>query len=144
MPVLDSSSIKRLTDRVSGIPIVDTLKLRVDDYAEGFCKASIPRQTCFDGVFESVHGGILMTLADSAACFAIMTLTARDEVLTTTDMNIRFLAPCLTDVTAVARVIKLGKTLCPVTVDLFDENDTLVAVAQATYMRLPKMPHRQA
>ncbi|MCH9025378.1 MAG: PaaI family thioesterase, partial [candidate division Zixibacteria bacterium] len=36
-----------------------------------------------------------MTLADSAACFAIMTQTGPDQPLTTTDMNIRFLAPCL-------------------------------------------------
>lgn len=83
-----------------------------------------------------------MTLADSAACFAIMTRTGPDEILTTTDMNIRFLAPCLTDATAVARVIKLGKTLCPVSVDVLDVAGTLVAVAQVTYMRLPRIPPR--
>ena len=49
------------------------------------------------------------------------------------DMNIRFLAPCLTAVTARARVIKLGRTLCPVAVDLFDANDRQVAVAQVSY-----------
>lgn len=51
-------------------------------------------------------------------------------------MNIRFLAPCLTDVTARAQVIKFGRTLCPVAVELFDEGGTLVAVAQVTYMLL--------
>ena len=59
--------------------------------------------------------------------------TGPDAKLTTTDMNIRFLAPCLTDVTARARVIKLGSTLCPVAVDLFDTNDRQVAVAQVSY-----------
>ena len=67
---------------------------------------------------------------------------APDELLTTTDMTIRFLAPCLTDVTAHATVIKLGKSLCPVAVDLFDTGGTKVAVAQVTYMRLEKMPSR--
>lgn len=33
--------------------------------------------------------------------------------------NIRFLAACLTDVTADARVIKFGSTLCLVVVSLF-------------------------
>lgn len=140
--MLDSHLEKRLMDRVSRIPIVDTLQLRIDEYGEGFCKATMPRQRCFDGVFESLHGGLLMTFADSVACFAIMTLTGPDEVLTTTDMNIRFLAPCLSDVTASARVIKLGRTLCPVSVDLSDEGGTPVAVAQVTYMRLPNMPDR--
>ena len=102
----------------------------------------MPHDRRYDGIFDSLHGGILMTLADSIACFAIMTLTGPDEVLTTTDMNIRFLAPCLSDVTVVADVIKLGKTLCPVAVDLFDAKGTKVAVAQVNYMRLSKMPKR--
>lgn len=129
-------------DRVRRIPIVDTLQLRIDEYGQGFCKATMPRQRRFDGVFESLHGGILMTFADSIACFAVMTLTGPDEILTTTDMNIRFLAPCLTGATATAKIIKLGRTLCPVSVDLSDETGTPVAVAQVTYMRLPKMPER--
>ncbi len=58
-------------------------------------------------------------------------------------MNIRFLAPCLSDVTAVAKVIKLGRTLCPVSVDLFDRRGILVAVAQVNYIRLAKMPKRR-
>ncbi len=53
-------------------------------------------------------------------------------------MNIRFLAACRTDVTAIAQVIKHGKTLVPVSVELFDENKTKVAVAQVNYMKLGK------
>lgn len=95
-----------------------------------------------DGIFESFHGGLLMTVADMAACFAVMTLTGPDQVMTTTDMNIRFLAPCLSEVRAVATVIKAGRLLCPSNVELFDANGKQVAVAQVTYMRLEKMPSR--
>lgn len=35
-----------------------------------------------------------------------------------------------------AKVIKFGKALCPVSVDICDRNGTAVAVAQITYMRL--------
>ena len=140
--MLDSKLGIRLLDRVKRIPIVDTLKIRIDDFSEGFCRATVPHQRGYDGIFESFHGGLLMTVADSIACFAIMTRTGPDDPLTTTDMNIRFLAPCLTDVTAVAKVIKIGRTLCPVAVDLFDANGTQVAVAQVTYMRLDKPPDR--
>ena len=65
-----------------------------------------------------------------------------DEVMTTTDMSIRFLAPCLTDLRVEANVLKLGRTLAPVQVDLFDAKDKRVAVAQVTYMRLPEIPRR--
>ena len=57
-------------------------------------------------------------------------------------MNIRFLAACLTDVTADARVIKFGSTLCPVAISLRDANGKEVAVAQVTYIRLHKPPKR--
>ena len=144
-PCLIMNDDKRTTailERIRCIPIVDTLRIRIDELGERTCKATVPRELRYDGVFESFHGGLLMTVADSIACFAIMTETGPDEPLTTTDMNIRFLAPCLTDVTAVARVIKLGRTLCPVHVDLTDANGVLVAVAQVTYIRLDRHPTR--
>ena len=83
---------------------------------------------------------MLTLAADSVACFAILTMTPITEALTTTDIHIRFLAPCLSDVTVEARVIKLGRTLCPVQADLFDADGKRVASSQVTYMRLPKTP----
>jgi uncharacterized protein (TIGR00369 family) len=83
-----------------------------------------------------------MSLADCAACVAVLTLAGAEAAITTTDMNIRFLATCLTDVTADARVIKFGSTLCPVAISLHDVNGTEVAVAQVTYIRLHKAPKR--
>ena len=77
-----------------------------------------------------------MTLADSTACFAIFTKMGPDVHLTTTDMSIRFLAPCLSDAFAKAEVIKIGRTLCPVSVNLFDAHNKQVAFAQVTYMLL--------
>lgn len=132
-----------ILERIKRIPMVETLKMRVDQFDLGVCRATVPYERMYDGVFESMHGGLLMTVADCAACFAIMTQTGPDEILTTTDMNIRFLSPCLSDVTAVAKVIKLGRTLCPVSVDLFDVQGTQVAVAQVNYIRLERMPKRK-
>jgi uncharacterized protein (TIGR00369 family) len=128
--------------RVATIPIAETLQMRDLELSDGVCQLVVPRQRRYDGVFDSFHGGLLMTAADSAACFAILTLTSADQLLTTTDMNIRFLAPCLTDVRVTARVIKRGRLLCPVAVDLVDAGGKLVAVAQVTYMLLDRMPAR--
>jgi uncharacterized protein (TIGR00369 family) len=83
-----------------------------------------------------------MTVADSAACFAVFTKTGPEMHMTTTDMNIRFLAPCLSDVTARARIIKFGRTLCPTEIDLVDAAGTRVALAQVTYFLLDRIPHR--
>jgi uncharacterized protein (TIGR00369 family) len=136
MNPVDQELQRALLVRISRIPIVTTLGLEIVRFGEGTCESRVPRSRKYDGVFESFHGGLLMTVADSTACFAILTRTGPDTRLTTTDMNIRFLAACLTDVTAKARVIKFGRTLCPVAVDLFDARGQQVAVAQVTYMLL--------
>ena len=127
---------EEILERISKIPIVDFLKLRVVRLADGLCEVCVPRRLRYDGIYESFHGGFLMTIGDSAAAFAILTRTGARSQLTTTDMNIRFLAPCRSDVTAKARVIKLGRTMCPVAVELFDESNKMVAVAQVNYMLL--------
>lgn len=131
-----------ILSRIQKIPIFSTLRMGAVVLNEGAAEMTVPRQVIYDGVFESFHGGILMTIADSVACFAVLTQTPDDQVMTTTDMNIRFLSPCLSDVRAKARVIKFGRVMCPVAVELFDAAGKLVAVAQVNYMLLDKLPDR--
>ena len=131
-----------ILSRIQNIPIFSTLRMGAVVLKAGEAEMTVPRQRIYDGVFESFHGGILMTIADSVACFAVLTGTPDDQVMTTTDMNIRFLAPCLSDVRAKARVIKFGRVMCPVAVELFDAAGKLVAVAQVNYMLLDKIPKR--
>lgn len=140
--MIDAAQESAVLARIRKIPIFDTLRMDAVVFDEGRCALRVPRQSIYDGVFESFHGGILMTIADSAACFAVLTLTPPHQLMTTTDMNIRFLAPCLTDVRVAARVIKRGRLMCPVAVDLTDTAGTLVAVAQVNYMLLGRMPSR--
>ncbi len=134
--------VTAILERIRRIPIFTTLRMGGAAFDAGYCEITVPRQAIYDGVFESFHGGILMTIADSVACFAVLTGTPEGQALTTTDMNIRFLAPCLSDVTAKARVIKFGRAMCPVAVDLHDAAGKLVAVAQVNYMLLDKIPNR--
>lgn len=124
--------------RARKVPIFDTLGFREMELGEGTCRIRISRDPRYDGIYQSLHGGILMTLADSAAAFAVLSLVDMDERITTTDMNIRFFAPARSDVVACAQVLKLGRTLVPLSVDLTDAEGNRVAIAQVTYMRLGK------
>jgi uncharacterized protein (TIGR00369 family) len=123
-----------LMERINSIAITHTLKMEVLETGQGICAVRIPRQRRYDGIYHSLHGGILTTLADSVAAYAILTLTGAKQPMATTDLNIRFLAPCNTGVTARARVIKQGRTMCPVYLELFDDDGKMVAVAQINYM----------
>ena len=142
--VLTEEEQRAIKARLASIPIFQTLNYRCDRIGKGEAVFTFAYERKWSGIFESFHGGMMMTLADSAASVAVLSLVGADAITTTTDMNIRFLAPCLTDLTAHAKVIKFGATLCPVAVELRDANGTLVAIAQVTYMRLSKMPKRQA
>ena len=81
--MLEQSRVDKILERIRPIPIVETLKMRFDQFDVGFCKMTVPYDHRYDGIYESFHGGTLMTVADSVACFAIMTQTGPDEVLTT-------------------------------------------------------------
>jgi acyl-CoA thioesterase len=128
-----------LRARIGRIPCMQNLGMSIQAMGQGECILSMKHDPKTDGIFEAFHGGMLTTAADTVACFAIMTYFGPDQMLTTTDLNIRFLSACLSDVTAHAHVIKRGKTLCVVAVDLYDESQKLVAVAQVTYMLLEKL-----
>lgn len=134
--MLNEQLEKSIRNRIKEIPIVDTLNIDLVRFDDGYSEIKIPIRKGYEGIYNSFHGGLMMTAADTAACFAVLTKTGADAGLTTTDMNIRFLRPCNTDLTARAELIKFGRTLCPVSVDLYDDNYKLVAVAQVTYMIL--------
>jgi len=82
------------------------------------------------------HGGLLMTAADSAAAVVCLTVWGPESRITTTDMNVRFLAPARSDVKLFAQAIKQGLTLIPTSVNFWRDDGALAAVAQVTYMRL--------
>jgi uncharacterized protein (TIGR00369 family) len=123
-------------ERLRAIPIFALLPFKLSLAEKGEVEMTLPYKQEYDGIFQSLHGGFLMTLADTAACVSVLTLAGHGAPITTTDMNIRFLSACKTDATARAKVIKFGKSLVPVHIDIFDAKGTLVAVSQVTYMRL--------
>jgi uncharacterized protein (TIGR00369 family) len=102
----------------------------------GWFECAVARNPEFDGIFDSFHGGILMTAADSAAAVVSLTVWGAESRITTTDMNIRFLAPARSGVKLFAQAIKQGRTLIPTVANFWRDDGTLIAVAQITYMRL--------
>lgn len=103
---------------------------------KGSCEAMVPRHTQWDGIYETFHGGMLGTIADTVTCWSILTEIGADSLVATTDFNIRFLRPCHTDVVCKAHVVRIGRTMCLAHADLYDTNGKLVAVSQVNYIRL--------
>ena len=136
LPPMTPEEVEKVRERAMAVPISSALGLQLLGLGRGVCRMMMTRDPKFDGIYKSMHGGFLMTLADSAAAFALLTVIPHDEAVTTTEMNIRFLAPVHERVTVTARVLKAGRTLCPIVAELHDEDGTLVAHAGMTYMRV--------
>ncbi|MEL0213356.1 MAG: PaaI family thioesterase [Euryarchaeota archaeon] len=116
---LSDNQIDAMMKRIHSVPIID-----------------VPRAKKWDGIFETFHGGLLGTIADTVTCWAILTVIGSEAKVATTDFNIRFLRPCNTDVRCVARVIKAGRTMSLSEAELYDSENNLVAVAQVNYIKL--------
>jgi uncharacterized protein (TIGR00369 family) len=88
----------------------------------------------------TVAGPVMMTLADTTAWVVIMSQIGPVVLAVTTSLHIDFLRkPALTDLMAKARILKLGKRLAVVDVDLYSRGTTeLVAKSQVTYSIPPR------
>ena len=133
---LDAQEIESMMKRINSVPITDTLNMRILRLDKGECEAHIPREKKWDGIFETFHGGILATIADSITCWAILTEIGSESNVATTDFNIRFLRPCKTGVRCYAKVIKVGRKMSIAEAKIFDDEDKLVAISQVNYICL--------
>lgn len=84
-----------------------------------------------------VHGGVTASLIDTAAAFAILTQLEPGQSTTTIDLTIHYLRPLLNGkATARARVLRAGRRLIVVSIEVVDEGGNLVATALTSYLRL--------
>jgi uncharacterized protein (TIGR00369 family) len=82
------------------------------------------------------HGGPIAALIDTVGDYALVMLLRRP--LPTINFRVDYLRPAInTSLTAVARVRRSGKSVGVVDIDVFDDNNNLVAVGRATYSTLP-------
>jgi uncharacterized protein (TIGR00369 family) len=66
-----------------------------------------------------ISGPTQMSLADSAAYMAIMTLTGLEPMTVTSNLNINFLRPCIGGVViAEGTILKMGQALAVIEVDI--------------------------
>jgi uncharacterized protein (TIGR00369 family) len=103
-----------------------------------------PELLQFNGFF---HGGAISGLADHAAGAAATTALPPGRIAVTADLHINFLKPANgSSITAVAKAVSIGATLCVVTVEVTTEGDGAPAVCAiaAVTLRSVEAPPRKA
>jgi len=83
------------------------------------------------------HGGVVASLADTAAAFAILTLLEPDQTTTTIDLTIHYLRPLKSGrASAQARVLRAGRRVQVISVEVLDESKALAATALTSFIKL--------
>ncbi len=122
-----------ILQRAEQVPAVQLLGIEVVSGEEGKAEVRLPYGTRICNSRGIIHGGILSTLADFSGAVALLTLLPRGAFTPTIAMNMNFLSPAGSSVTAFARVLKRGARVGTCSVELRDEAGDLVAVALASY-----------
>ncbi len=88
-----------------------------------------------------VSGPTQMSLADSVAYMAVMTLTGIEPMAVTSNLNINFLRPCIGGVViADGKVMKIGQALAVIEVDIRIEGAEKPASHAIVTYALPRKP----
>jgi uncharacterized protein (TIGR00369 family) len=126
-------------ERIAGfdaVPHNQWLSLRLVRCSETGAEVALGVRPDFMQEEGVVHGGILASLADTAAVYAFWPFLADGARMTSIEFKVNFLRPALGDrgdITATSRVVQRGRKLGVCQVDVV-QNDVLVAIGTYTYI----------
>ena len=119
-------------------PFAAFIGISIDEFSRGRVRCSVNLLDHHMNNGGRVHGGVLTSLADTAAGAAVRTLRPEGMLTATTDLSISFIRPPTSDeLTALAEVIHAGKSLYRVEIGIFC-SDKLVAKTNATFILIEK------
>lgn len=110
--------------------------MQLGDVEPGQAVISLPLRDDFLQEEGIVHGGVLTTLADTAAVYAVHPNQAPGETLTSIEFKMNFLRPAIGtagDLVATSQAIRVGRRVAVVEVDVHQRHHA-VAKGIFTYL----------
>lgn len=134
----DESAPANLADSLSMSPYGKFLGIRLESAVAGKVRCSIKLEPHHLNTGGRVHGGVVTSLADTAAGVVVRTIRPAGTFSATTDLCIAFIRPPQgSTLEATAEVIHAGKQLVRTEIAVTD-GDKLVAKITATFMLIPR------
>ena len=130
--------VDTLQSYLDGSPFIRNAGMRVTeaDHAGETLTITMPLKAEFERAAGTgqFHGGPIAALIDTAGCFGLVMLLGQG--VPTVNFRTDYLRPAVnTSLRAVAYVRRVGRTVGVVDVDVFDDDDRLVAVGRGTFGR---------
>ena len=126
----------RLREAFGNIPYARLLGIQFEHAARGAASLSMdarPELERFGGI---IHGGALASLVDTASAFAVLSTLAAEEQTVTVDLTLHYLRPATEGkLTAHAHVLRAGRRLATVSIEVKSESGALLVTALTTYLK---------
>jgi uncharacterized protein (TIGR00369 family) len=134
---LTPDEMRRIREAFESVPFAHLLGISLGEVKRGAATLHLEVRDELRQNNGVVHGGVVASLVDSAAAFAILTILEADQRSTTVDLTIHYLRPLTKGrVTAQARLLRAGRRIITVAVDVHDETEVLTATALTSFIRL--------
>ena len=133
---LSADEVARLREAFEQVPYARLLGLEFVGASRGEAAFALEVREELTRMGGIAHGGVLASLLDTAAAFAVHTLLAPEERTVTVDLTVHFLRPVGEGrVEAHARVLRAGRRIVIISAEATDPSGLLVAAATTTYVR---------
>lgn len=134
---LDPARVARAREAFASVPYARLLGLELGEVGPGDVSIHLEIRDELRQNQGVVHGGAVASLIDTAAAFAVLTRLDINERVTTTDLTIHYLRPVSTGrLTARARIVRGGRRLFVLSVEVTSNQEILVATAITSYIKL--------
>jgi acyl-CoA thioesterase len=134
---LTTAQLRRIHKAITTVPFARLLGLELDEIGSGTATLAVNIRKELMQNQGVVHGGAIASLIDTATAFAILSLLAPGEKVTTVDLAISYLRPATRGrLKAVAKVVRAGRRLFVVSAEVFDRQQKLISTALSTYIKV--------
>ena|SRR6266446_6630240 len=133
---MDNHPRRAFLESIQGAPLSKLIGMTIERAGDGEVQLRLPfdeRLLNLGGPAAPVHGGAIATLVDTAACAAVWTLpeTVRSA---TVSITVNYTSAAIqSDLIAVAKVRRKGKSLASVAIEVRDNRNSLIADGLVTY-----------
>jgi len=135
--ILDEARLERIRKAFASVPYARFLGLELGEMKSGEASIHLNVRDELKQNQGVMHGGAVASLIDTASAFAVVTRLEPNERVTTTDLTIHYLRPIVSGrLAATARIVRGGRRIFVISVDVTDDQQRLVATAITSYLRL--------
>ena len=118
--------------RLPKSPFEKFLNIEIIRAGSGFSLVKLPFRRDFTNPHKSLHGGVIVSLADTASAIALSGYNNTDNFFTT-KFNIEFRKQAKTDIFAKAEVVNKKKSFYFININIFDFAKETIAKAKSVF-----------